>query len=204
FVKGENVIYNPGFITDLRLLSSFGEYFFNYMENALDTGHLAPAKIMRKFTGIHHPVFEKVFFAQFFSLLIISSIAGGSIIFKFISDLNSHLIELSIKTLKPEPTITYFLNRQGPIFESMIVLVLIFHVVAYVLLAFHLYDRISRPAFGIFSTLRSFLKGDYNARVHLLGLNFLRPQCRKINTYLDYLQEEFGKRSQLKPPGNQE
>ncbi|MEI8347208.1 MAG: hypothetical protein WCG27_07060, partial [Pseudomonadota bacterium] len=30
FVKGENVIYNPGFITDLRLLSSFGEYFFNY------------------------------------------------------------------------------------------------------------------------------------------------------------------------------
>jgi hypothetical protein len=204
FVRGESVIYNPGFVIDLRILSSFSEYFFNHMENALETGLLAPAKIMRKFMGIHRPVFERGFFMQFFSLLVISSIASSIILMKLVASINSHLVELSIKMLRPSESINYFISKQGSILESMALAILVFNGIMYVFLAFHLYERIARPAFGIFSTMRSFIKGDYNARVHLLGHNYARPQCRRINSYLEYVQNEFVKRGQATPPGNQE
>jgi hypothetical protein len=62
----------------------------------------------------------------------------------------------------------------------------------------HLYGKVSGAAFGIFSTMRSFMKGDHFSRVHLVGYAHIRDNTRKLNKYLDFAQNNFEKR---KPKG---
>lgn len=184
-VNGEDAIYDPGFFTELKLLASFSEYFFNQMENARVHGKLLPMSIMNRYTGIHKPVFERYFFLQYSFFLLITSIWVGIALYRVIIDTYAHIIQLSIDTLKQGTTIQYFFDKQTAVFDSILWFVLIFHILLYTVLAFHLYSKIAPPAFGIFATMRSFLKGNLKSRVHLVGHYFVRPECRKLNKYLD-------------------
>jgi hypothetical protein len=69
---------------------------------------------------------------------------------------------------------------------------------SYILLGLHLYSKVSGAAFGIFSTMRSFMKGNYSSRVHLVGFAHIREYTRKLNKYLDYIQNNFTKEQSKK------
>lgn len=189
--QGQDAIYNPDFLADLAVLTGFCEYFFNIMENAKKYGSLTPMEVPKKFTRIHKPVFEKTFFLQYSFFLIITSIALATAIYAVTTDVYDHMIALSIETLKHGHSMTFFLKQQEKIIEDVVTGVMISHMILYALLAFHLYRKVSVPAFGFFATMRSFMKGSYSTRVHMIGHNYIRPEGRKLNRYLENLQQNL-------------
>ena len=82
--------------------------------------------------------------------------------------------------------------------DDLVILSIVLVAFSYLALGFHLYDKVSGAAFGIFSTMRSFMKGNYFSRVHLVGYAYIRDYTRKLNKYLDHIQNNFDKQ---KPKG---
>ena len=70
--------------------------------------------------------------------------------------------------------------------------------VSYSGLTIHLYQKVSGAAFGFFSTMRSFAKGNYNTRVHLIGYTHIRQHGRALNKYLDFIQKKIAPQSLTK------
>lgn len=186
--KGE---YDQELFTDLRLLTSFSEYFFNTMENAYKEKEFAPITIMKKYQRVHQPVFEKTFFIQLFFILLILSLAGTVGIYFLTVDLHLDLIKLSLQMLKADSASRFFLNEQKDIFNQVILIVLSIHVGMYAVLCFHFHSMLSKPAFAIFATMRTFLKGDFDARIHLIGSRYIRSESIRINKYFEYLQKNI-------------
>jgi hypothetical protein len=191
FVEGKETNYDPDFFTDLKLLTSFSEYFFNYMENAKKNKKLEATIIPEKYGRIHSPVFERDFFVQFSFLIILTSIILSVFLNNAAVSIHDGLINLADQTLSTTNLVKYFLEKQTHIIDDILIWVNIVHVFLYVLLALHLYGKVSAPAFGIFSTMRAFIKGKHEQRVHLIGYYYLRPHCRSINKYLDYLEKNY-------------
>jgi hypothetical protein len=79
------------------------------------------------------------------------------------------------------------------IIDDTVALSIILIAIFYIALGFHLYEKVSGAAFGIFSTMRSFMKGNRFSRVHLVGYAYIRDYTRKFNKYLDYMQNNFDK-----------
>ncbi len=193
-LNGEEASYDPEFFTDLKLLTRFAEFFFTYIDIAEKQGVLKSIEIPEKYKRIHKPVFETAFFIQFMFFILISLLVVSTSVYAFGFDLNEGVMDLAYQMLgSDKPKINYYLHRQSEVVDLIILGVLVSHVLMYGLLAVHLYLKVSGPAFGIFATMRSFLKGRYNARVHLVGFYYLRPQCRKLNKYLDYVQKNLVK-----------
>ena len=144
---------------------------------------------MKKFRRIHEPVFERAFFINYLFFIVITSIVAALGLYAISVDIYMDLIKLSLQTLDSVPSTMTFFNKQYNIFHSLIWIVLFVHSVMYVFLSLKLYDDIARPAFAIFATMRSFLKGNFDQRVHLIGFKYVRSQSRRINKYLDYIQE---------------
>ena len=61
-------------------------------------------------------------------------------------------------------------------------------------LVINLYSKVSVPAFGVFATMRGFLRGNIKARVHLLGNYYLRHETKEINKFLSELEKKLTKR----------
>lgn len=189
--NGENIEYDPEFFTDLKLLMGFSEIFFNIMSASQKNKKFLPVEVPAKFAKIHAPVFEQAFFIQFTFFLIVTSIGLASAIYVLTADVYEHMIQLSIESLKHNKVVLYFLKQQSDLIQEVVFFVMGAHFVAYFILASHLYNKVATPAFGIFATMRSFMKGNHTSRVHLIGFNYVRPQGRKINKYLDQLQNFF-------------
>ena len=191
FVENKETAYDPDFFTDLKLLTSFSEYFFNYMENAKKLGRIDSITIPDKYSRIHSPVFERDFFVQFSFLIVLTSIILSVFLNNAAVSIHDGIINLAVQTLHPTALIKYFLEKQTHIIDDVLLWVNLVHVLLYLLLALHLYGKVSVPAFGIFSTMRAFIKGKHEQRVHLIGYYYLRPHCRSINKYLDYLEKNY-------------
>jgi hypothetical protein len=191
FVEGNTTSYDPDFFTDLKLLTSFSEYFFNYMENVCKSGKLEKAIIPDKYGRIHSPVFEKDFFIQFSFLIILTSIIMTVFLNNAAVNIHDGIINLAHQTLNTTNLIKYYLEKQTYIIDDILIWVNVVHIILYFCLAIHLYGKISAPAFGIFATMRAFIKGQYKQRVHLIGYYYLRPHCRSINKYLDYIEKNY-------------
>ncbi len=190
YTNGEKgVEYDPGFFTNLKLLARFSEYFFNIMENAIGQKDINPIAVPLKFTKIHRPVFESSFYMQYFLIILSTSITVGVGCYIAVLHIHSGIINLSIDSLKQSAGVRYFMQGQQEVFVVVVVCVLVIHVCLYLLLSIHLYKLVATPAFGIFATMRSFLKGSYSARVHLIGYKHVRDDCRKFNKYLDVIQK---------------
>lgn len=189
--KEGSASYDPDFFTDLKLLTRFSEYFFNYMENGVREGSIKKTVVPTKYTKIHSPVFEKDFFIQFSFLIVLTSIVVGVSLNLAAVEIHDGLISLAHEILKPTAMTEHFLEQQARLLQDVLLFVTTLHVILYLALAIHLYAKISGPAFGIFATMRSYIKGNYSSRVHLIGNYFLRPHCRVINKYLDYLQKNY-------------
>lgn len=189
--QGEEASYNPDFFTDLRLLSQFTEFFFSYMETAQLNERLHQVAVPKKYTKIHKPVFESTFFLHYLLYILASLLAVSIALYSFAVGLYEDIIILANQTLPNSPAINLFLGDQKAIIDHIIWLVLGVTSIFYIGLASHLYNGVASPAFAIFATMRSFLKGNYSQRVHLIGYPFLRPQTRKLNKYLDWIEKNL-------------
>lgn len=184
--------YSPDYLSDLKLLTSFSVFFFSRIDEAKLKGKLFKIEIPQNYTRIHKPVFEKNFFFNYFFIIVIFALIASvgililnNIIREQISILSQNLLQLQASTPKG---IRYFLEEQYSVADIAVYFFLTIHVMVYCLLGMHLYSKVSAPAFAIFATMRSFIKGNYHNRVHLIGHYYLRDDCRKINKYLDHIQ----------------
>ncbi len=196
--NGESSSYNPDFFTDLKLLSQFSEFFFNSIETAEANKSLLKVVIPKKYTRIHQPVFETTFFMHYILYLIATILAVSITLYAFANELYGSLINLAEQILPIDPKINFFLSEQARLLDKIILIVLIVTFLMYCFLARHLYQIVATPAFAIFSTMRSFLKGNYGKRVHLIGYPFFRDQTRKLNKYLDWVERNLVENDETK------
>ncbi len=189
--NGETCEYNPDLFSDYKLLSRFSEYFFQYLSEIEKDKSLRTTTIPPIYQKIHKPPFERVFFFHFFILVII--LAGTSVVFMnyILSEVKQSIIGIvySLK-LDTDTSIGYLLTNQDFIFQSILIYTSLIIFVGYFFLSFHLYSKISGAIFAFFSTMRAYSKGNYKARVHLIGYAHIRPHGRSFNKYLDHLERE--------------
>lgn len=191
-VNGEDASYDPDFFTDLKLLTTFSELFFLNIQNARNNNRkMEPVEIPKKYTRIHQPVSETSFFLQYFLYILIVTICTYMALYITAVNIHTEIINLANQTLRNSGSMNYFFTMQADVLQDVLVVVMLAHIILYVTLARHLYYKVCGPAFGIFATMRSYLKGNYSSRVHLIGYYYLRNHCRKINRYLDKMQKEL-------------
>lgn len=201
--KGEKASYDPEFFADLKLLTQFSDLFFVSIEQMFEKKKLEPFLVPEKYTKIHKPVFEKAFFIQFSMLVFMSVICTSVALFIMGVELNDSMIQLALSTISPTKAMLSFFKKQTEIFTIYIGGGILLHTLLFTFLSLHLYQSVASPAFGVFATMRSFLKGNYSSRVHLIGYSYLRSHCRKLNKYLDYIEKNLvhnktGKHSTIK------
>lgn len=191
-VTKKNTSYNPDIFSDFKLLTRFSDFFFQYVLESRNKKKFTRNTIPPTFTKIHGPVFDKVFFFHFVLFISIIAISSSILIVAITTDTYDSLIELALKTLpKNGKEVAYFFKNQKYIFDSILWYSITLLVLFYSFLAFHLYSKVSGAVFGFFSTMRSFMKGNYKARVHLVGYPHIRPFSRSFNKYLDSVCREL-------------
>ena len=147
-IKDSSASYDPDFFTDLKLLTRFSEYFFNYMENGLREGAIKKTIVPAKYTKIHAPVFEKDFFIQFSFLVVLTSIVVGVSLNLAAVEIHDGLISLAHEVLKPSAMVKHFLEQQARLMQEILLFVTGLHVILYIFLAIHLYAKISCQHLG--------------------------------------------------------
>ena len=190
-IEGDNCSYNPDLFSDYKLLTRFSEFFFRYIDYSLKNKSLNPNTIPENFAKIRTPKFEKVFFFHFLLYIGIIAIITtiGSV--HLTTTIQEQIADLSVSSLSyDKSSIAYFLNNQTHVFYSVIYFSLILFILSYGLLSFHLYSKVSGAVFGFFATMRSFMRGNTGARVHLVGYAQIRPHSRSLNKYLDQVERE--------------
>ena len=192
FMQGKRANYDPEFLTDLKLLTSFSEWFFNSVENSVKNKTLPRLEVPKKFQKIHRPIFETSFFLHYSFLLSLGMIAVGFGVHMFAIDAHENLIELSRVTLKDAAGINYFMRTQSQVFTNVTWFTLTVHLLLHIFLLVRLHEMVATPAFALFSTMRSFVKGSHDVKVHLVGHYFLRDYFRTFNQYLTYVKNSIG------------
>ena len=191
-MNGENAVYIPDQFSDYKLLTRFSDFFFQYVEDSKKKGKLEENTIPTRFLGIRRPVFEKVFFFHFFLLTLIIALVAYSLLSLAISEIREDIVDMAVSVLQAHGAGTsHFFQEQGYIFDTITVASALILFTSYMMLAFHLYGQVSGAVFGFFSTMRAFMKGNRQARVHLLGYNHIRPFGRVFNKYLKWVEDSF-------------
>jgi len=191
-IDNKNEVYNPDTFSDYKLLTRFSEFFFQYISDARKNKELTSNTIPPTFSKIHGPVFDRVFFFHFTLFISIITLVSSIFLMVITTDSYDSMVELAVKTIpNTGNNVAYFLKNQKFLFESVQIYSICILVISYFFLAFHLYSKVSGPVFGFFSTMRSFLKGNHSARVHLVGYPHIRPFSRAFNKYLDAVCREL-------------
>ena len=195
----EKVITNADepFVVDefstYRLLTRYSEFFFEYLRDSRKAGQLKAHDIPPQFSRIHKPVYDRVFMLHFSILLIIIAICSSLFIIENASSVFKSIIELALGTLKNQAGLDKYFAEQSYILDEIVNITIVLIAVAYTMLGFHLYNKVAGAAFGIFSTMRGFTKGNHSSRVHLVGYAYVREYTRKLNKYLDFIQKNLTK-----------
>lgn len=197
-VSNNDEIYKVDEFSTYKLLTRFSEYFFQHLRESRKKGYLTAASVPPQFSKIHKPVLDRVFMLHFGLLLIIIGISNTVFIVENATSIFQSMIDLGQKTLINQKSMNKFFTEQLFIIDEIVDLTILLITAGYLALGFHLYTKVSGAAFGIFSTMRSFAKGNYFSRVHLVGYAYIRENTRKLNKYLDYIQNNFDKE---KPKG---
>lgn len=186
-------VYINNYFGSQRLLASFSEYFFSYIRISRIEGVLKNNVIPPQYTKIHKPVFDQIFFFHFTLIIGILCFATSWFIQSVSSDLYMNMTDFALKMISKNKTSDFatFLINQRDIIDFYIGIAIFFTFLLYIILGVHLYSKVSGAAFGFFATMRSFMKGNYLARVHLIGYNYIRPQSRKFNKFLDTIQKKL-------------
>jgi hypothetical protein len=188
-----NYAYKVEEFSSYTLFTRFSEFFFEYLRESRRKKEILSNSIPPQYSKIHKPVTDYVFLLHFGLLLIIVSIVSAIFIIENTSTVYESMVELATKTLKDQASVSKYFTEQMFIMESIIKLTVVLLTFFYTLLGFHLYSKISGASFAIFSTMRAYMKGNYSSRVHLVGYSHMREYTRKLNKYLDYVQNNFSK-----------
>ncbi len=184
--------YTPDFFSDLKLLTSFSVLFFTVIdEKASKNSKLEKMDVPTHFTRIHKPNFEKNFFFNYLFIIIIFGLLSSLGIVVLNLEMRDQIYDLARKFLSNNHQVNYFLDEQFIIADIAVLFFIGLHLFLYFCLGVYLYSKVAVPAFAVFATMRSFLKGNYHNRVHLIGYYYLRNDCRKINKYLDHIQKNL-------------
>lgn len=197
-IENPNAIYKVDEFSTYKLLTRFSEFFFEYLRDSREKGVITTNSIPPQFSRIHKPVADKVFMLHFGLLLVIIAISSSVFIIENGTAIFQNMIELATKTLSNSKEANRFFAAQTFVMDDLVNLTIFLITVLYLALGLHLYNKVSGAAFGIFSTMRSFMKGNHFSRVHLVGYAYIRDNTRKLNKYLDYVQNNFDKQ---KPKG---
>ena len=197
-IENPEAIYMVDEFSTYKLLTRFSEFFFEFLRDSREKKQLPTNTVPPQFSKIHQPVTDRVFMLHFGLLLVIVAISSSVFIIENGSAVFHSMIELASKTLTSSKDANRFLNAQDFVMDDLISLTIFLITTLYLGLGMHLYGKVSGAAFGIFSTMRSFMKGDHFSRVHLVGYAHIRDNTRKLNKYLDFAQNNFEKR---KPKG---
>jgi len=189
-MEGKEIGLKKELITDLKLLNQFAFFFFEEIDKLKKTNQLK-VKIPEIFTKIHEPKIDLNFFINYLFVIIILALLGYLGMNFLQHETTEQLIIFSNKVIKTNPDVKYFFDAQIELSQKLIQFIMIFYIILMFLFGLHLFQKISSPAFAIFATLRSFLKGNYYNRVHLIGFYYLRNDCRKINKFLDYVHKTY-------------
>lgn len=192
-IANPNAVYKVDEFSTYKLLTRFSEFFFEYLRESRKKGEITTNSIPPQFSRIHKPVVDKVFMLHFGILLVIIGISSCLFIIENASGVFQNMIELASKTLSNSKYSNDFFTNQMFVMDDMVTLTIVLITVSYLSLGLHLYEKVSGAAFGIFSTMRAFMKGNYFSRVHLLGFAHVRENTRKLNKYLDYIQNNLEK-----------
>jgi hypothetical protein len=192
-IENPNAVYQVEEFSTYTLLSRFSEFFFEYLRESRKRNEIVSNSIPPQYSKIHKPVFDRIFMLHFGILLVIIAISSAVFIIENTSTVFDSLVELALKTLKDQKSATKFLTEQLFIVDEIVGLTILLITFFYSLLGFHLYAKVSGAAFGVFSTMRSFMKGNYSSRVHLVGYAYMRDYTRKLNKYLDFIQNNLAK-----------
>jgi len=190
-LESDELSYDPDFLSELKLLSSFSEWFFSVMLMARETKIIKGISIPSKYKRIHKPVFETSFFIQNFLIIIITTLATGFLIHIGTEEVYTGVIEVIREAYPSKGTINAFLVELNEISWQISNFCILINALLYFLFSIYLYSKISTPAFGIFATMRSFVSGKYSSRVHLIGFPYVRKYTRMVNKYLDHLEKEY-------------
>ena len=183
--------YEPDFFSDLKLLTSFSVYFFSKIDEAHIKGRLEACEVPSQFTGIHKPNFERNFFMNYFFIVAIFGLISSLGIIALNFEIREQIFVLASKFLSKSQGASYILEEQFNIINIGVYFLVGLHLVLYFMLGIHMYSKVATPAFAVFATMRSFLKGNFHNRIHLIGYYYLRNDCRKINKYLDHVQNNL-------------
>lgn len=189
-----DAIYRVDEFSTYNLLTRFSEFFFEFLREARKKNEIGPNSIPPQFSKIHKPVSDKIFMLHFGLLLVIVCISSAVFIIESATTIFETMVELATTTLSNQKSVSSYFTEQMFIVDEIVVLTVTLLTFSYILLGFHLYAKVSGAAFGIFSTMRSFMKGNHSSRVHLVGFAYIRDYTRKLNKYLDYIQSNFTKR----------
>jgi hypothetical protein len=192
-IDNPNIVYKVDDFSTYKLLTHFSEFFFEYLRESRKRGVILSNSIPPQYSGIHKPVLDRIFIFHFVFLLMIVSISSTVFIIEMINSIYSSMIGLALNTLKFDPSLTEFFLKQNFIYDQVVFITIGITIVLYILLGMHLYSLVSGAAFGIFATMRSFMKGNYFSRVHLIGYSYIREHTRVLNKYLDYIQNNYDK-----------
>lgn len=188
-----NSVYHVEQFSTYSLLTRFSEFFFEFLRESRKRNVIISNSIPPQYSKIHKPVFDSIFMLHFGILLLIISISSAVFIIENSSSIFESMIELATKTLSDQKGVSRYFSEQLFILDDIVVLTVVLISFSYILLGFHLYAKVSGAAFGIFSTMRAFMKGNHSSRVHLVGFAHVRDYTRKLNKYLDYIQNNFSK-----------
>lgn len=192
-IASQNTIYKVEEFSNFNLLTRFSELFFEFLRDSREKGRIVVHSIPPQFSRIHKPVQDKIFMLHFGLLLIIIAISSAIFTVQNSSAIFLNMVELATKTLSGDQNMHRYFLEQTFILDELVFMTLAMVFLFYVLLGFHLYAKVSGAAFGIFSTMRSFMKGNYSSRVHLVGYAYIREYTRKLNKYLDYIDNNLVK-----------
>lgn len=197
-IENPNMIYRVDEFSTYTLLSRFSEFFFEYLRDSRDKKFLRANSIPPRFSKIHKPVLDRVFMLHFGLLLIIIAVCSSVFIIENTSAIFISIVELALKTLPNQNGMSRYFSEQMFILDDIFNLTVFLIVLSYIFLGLHLYSKVSGAAFGIFSTMRAFMKGNHSSRVHLIGFSYTREYTRKLNKYLDYIQNNLSKEQSIK------
>lgn len=192
-LENQNAVYRVEEFSTYTLLARFSEFFFEYLRESRKRNQLLSHSIPPQYSKIHKPLFDKIFMLHFGILLIIIGISSSVFIIENSGSIFESMADLASKTLSDQRSVSRFFSEQMFILDDIVILTIVLISFSYILLGLHLYAKVSGAAFGIFSTMRAFMKGNYSSRVHLVGFAYVRDYTRKLNKYLDYIENNLTK-----------
>lgn len=185
--------YEPDWLSSYRLFTRFSELFFSQLNiKNIESGKQVGIYLPKYYSRIHKPVTDWIFIIHFTLVMILMSGIYCYTVIKFNDSLFDGLLDFVISYSKIDsPATIELLQYQNQLLYSMHYPIMIVSLIINFILAFYMYSKVSGASFAVFSTMRSFLKGNHSSRIHLIGYSVLRDYTRNMNKYFEFLENKI-------------